>query len=77
MHILLGVPSQLIADYDTDFFRPLENAHIPDGAGGLLKVSDTMGSEGSNLLSDWEFFQELQLILWPTRSHAELRRQRC
>ena len=29
---------------------PLENTHIPDGADGLLKFSDTMGSEGSNLL---------------------------
>ena len=51
MHILLGVPSQLIADYDTDFFTPLANMHIPDGAEGLLKFLDTMGSEGSNLLN--------------------------
>ena len=51
MHILLGVPSQLIADYDTDFFIPLENKHIPDGAEGLLKFSDTMGSEGFSLPS--------------------------
>ena len=51
MHILLGVPSQLIADYDADFFIPLENKHIPDGAEGLLKFNDTMCSEGSNLLN--------------------------
>ena len=50
MHILLGAPSQLIADNEADFFMPLENKHIPDGAEGLLKFTDTMGSEGLNLL---------------------------
>ena len=51
MHILLGVPSQLIADYDADSFHPVGDRHIPNGVDGLLKFNDTLGSEGYNLLS--------------------------
>ena len=50
MHILLGIPSQLIPDYDADFFQVLNGHRIHAGADELLKFNGILGAEGFALL---------------------------
>ena len=50
VHILLGIPSQLIAEYDADFYEVLNGNRIPEGAHKLLKFNDTLGGDGHALL---------------------------
>ncbi len=49
-HILLGIPSQLIPEYDSDFYQVLNGHRIPEGADKLLKFNDTLGGDGLALL---------------------------
>ena len=50
MHILLGIPSQLIPDYDADFYQVLNGHRIPEGTDELLKFNGILGDDGYALL---------------------------
>ena len=50
VHILLGIPAQLIPEYDADFYQVLNGHRIPEGADELLKFNTTLGEDGQALL---------------------------
>ena len=51
-HILPGIPSQLPADFNWDFFLPRGGLVLPEGLDGLLHFQGLLESEGFNLLQN-------------------------
>ena len=56
-HILLGIPSQLPADYNWDFFAPLSGLVLPERVDDLLHFQGTLESDGYNLLQNYAGFE--------------------